>query len=224
MLAAAFCYVAAAMRATLLTASVGLALIGAACGGSGDAGPTVLPTSAFPTETPSTTPTGPSGTTGVTGVTGVTGMTGAIGPTGVSGAIPPIPPGGDGTLTSGRVSIRLSGDVALEATLSNLVSGVASPPPGGFALVWTAGDTAATVVGIGGGSFTGARPTAPTLTLSIAAQSDTGVHAFVSSDGECSITIDVAETTRLEGSFECTRLRSSTGEVIDASGSFEATG
>jgi hypothetical protein len=221
MLAAAFCYVAAAMRATLLTASVGLTLIGA-CGGNGDGGTPALPTSAFPTETPSTTP--PTAPSGITGATGVTGTSGVTGPSGMTGAPPTLPPGGDGALISGSVSIRLSGDVALETTLSTLASGVASAPPGGFALVWTAGGTAATVVGIGGGSFTGTRPTAPTLTLSIAAQSDAGVHAFISSDGECSITIDVAETTRIEGSFECTALPSSTGEVIDASGSFEATG
>jgi hypothetical protein len=142
----------------------------------------------------------------------------------MTGAPPSLPPGGDGTLTSGSVSFRLSGDVAVETTLSNLVSGFASAPPGGFALVWTSGGADASVVGIGGGSFTGTRPTAPTLTLSIAAQSDAGVLAFISSAGECSITLDVAEPSRFEGSFRCTALRSATGEVIDASGSFEATG
>jgi len=201
-----------------VTASVGLALLGTACGGgAGDEPPIASPTSAFPTETttPASGPTGPS----------VTGPSGS-GPlaTGPSGALPSVPPAGDETLTSAHVEFQMTGDVETRATLSNLVTGFSSAPPGGFALVVTAGGADATAVGIGGGTFTGTEPTAPALTLSIAVQSETGFEAFISNDGECSITLDVAEASRLEGSFRCSDLQSGSGESVDVSGTFDAAG
>jgi len=206
-----------------VTASVGLALLGTACGGdAGGEPPFVSPTSGFPSETaaPPSGPTGASGT-GPT-FTGPT-FTGPSGP-GPSGALPSIPSLGDETLSSGRVELHMTGDVRAQATLSNLVTGFSSAPPGGFALVVTAGGADATAVGIGGGTFIGTEPTAPTLTLSIAVQSDAGFLAFISNDGECSITLDVADASHLDGSFRCADLRSASGEVVDVSGSFDAEG
>lgn len=206
------------MRATLVAASVGLALLGAACGGdAGGEPPIVSPTSAFPSEatTPPSGPTGPS----ATGPSG----TGPLA-TGPSGVLPSIPPVGDATFTSGHVGFQMTGDVQTDATLSNLVTGFSSAPPGGFALVVTAGGADATAIGLGGGTFIGTEPTAPTLTLSIAVQSEAGFLAFISNDGECSVTLDAADASRLEGSFRCSDLRSGSGESVDVSGSFDAAG
>lgn len=171
-----------------------------------------MPPSAFPptgaTGTP--TPTGPA-----TGGTG-TGPTG----TGPTGGIPT----SGGSLRSGELTLQLSGDLEVETTIANLISGVFAPPPGGMAVVWTAGGADATTVGIGGTSFLGSRPTEPTLSITIAAQTPEGIASFLSIDGECTVTIDVADQGELAGSFVCEDLEDPTGVVVDASGSFRATG
>jgi len=179
--------------------------------------PPPFPSSAFPS--PTGTVTGATG--GVSGVTGATGATGtASGPTGAL----PSPGSGSGTLTEGRVSLQIAGDVALRATLTNLISGVVSPPPGGFALVWTAGGTDPTTVGIGGATTIGTQPTSSTLVLTIAAQSAAGLHSWTSTAGECDVTTRAATTARFAGSFTCRDLVSTDGRTVDLSGTFQATG
>jgi hypothetical protein len=167
--------------------------------------------------------------TGATGAaSGGTGATGATstGATGATGGLPTTSPAaGTGNLTEGEVTFTLSGDVRLTRTLDTLISAVYTQPPGGLAIVWAAGGLDATVVGIGGASFTGTRATAPTLTITITAQlPGGGLVSLLSIDGECSVTLDVAGANALSGSFACDDLVSSAGETVDATGTFEATG
>src|SRR3990170_4229453 len=99
----------------------------------------------------------------------------------------------------------------------------AAAPPGGFAVVWSGADTDATTVGIGGGSFLGTQATASTLVLTITAQTADGLSTWVSSAGECEVTLEDAGPDRFAGSFACGGLNSSAGEGVEVSGSFEAT-
>jgi len=208
MLAVTLCYGRRVVKGTsrrLLALAI-LATIVASCDG-GDPAPPASPTSAFPSVTPSA-----GGPTGVT----------ASGPT---GSLPsPAPDDVAGTLTEGTLDLRIAGDVELETSLPRLISGVASAPAGGFAVVWSGAGMDATTVGIGGGSFRGTQTTAPTLVLTITAQTPEGLSTWVSSAGECVVTLEDAGPDRFAGSFTCGGLASSVGEVVEASGSFEATG
>lgn len=190
---------------TARTVFASLALVALAVSCGEDDGPSsVSPSSAFPPESTVSVPEPTSGG----------------GPTG--GVTTPEP--GSGTLSSGEVSLQLSGDLELETTIANLVSGVVAPPPGGMAVVWTAGGTDATTVGIGGTSFTGTRPTAPELSLTIAVQTSRGISSFLSNDGGCTVTIAVVAADELAGGFTCDGLQDPTGVVVDVSASFRATG
>lgn len=206
MLAVGLCYGRRVVDRTprrLLALAIVTAL-GPACSGS-DPGAPSSPTSAFrPTTSPSANgqPTGPTATGGLPVDTGVAAT---------------------GTLTQGALRLGITGAVELTAELTRLLSGVSSPPPGGFAVVWTA-DADATTVGIGGGSFVGTRPTSPTLVLSVTAQTSDGLSTWVSTAGECRVTIETASRSRLAGSFACEHVTSDAGEVGDVSAEFEAMG
>jgi hypothetical protein len=192
-------------------ACLALVALAASCGGGEGPAP-ASPSSAFPS--------GPTALTEATGGTGATGVTDGTGTTGATGG----PDGPSGSLSGGEVSLQVSGDVELETTISTLVSGVVTPPPGTMAVVWTAGGTDATTVGIGGTSFTGTRPTSLTLTLTISVQTSEGIGTFLSMDGECSVTIDIADADELAGSFACDDLEDPTGSAVDVSASFRAAG
>lgn len=151
----------------------------------------------------------------------------ATGPTatGPTGSLPTTSPGSaTGNLTSGEVTFQLSGDVEVEKTLRSLTNAAYAPPPGGLAIVWTAGGTDASTIGLGGGTFTGTQPTSPRLSVSVTAQTSDGIARFLSVDGECEVTIDVAVQDEISGSFSCTGLVGSAGEVVTVSASFRATG
>lgn len=198
------------VRITLVV--LALTALAAACSTEEDA-PPALPSSQFPVET--------SGTTAGTGPSAPTGSTAS----GATGTLPTTAPGAaTGNLTDGEVTFRVQGDVAAEATLRQLVSAIYSPPPGGLAIVWTAGGTDASTIGIGGASFTGTQPTSTILSLSITIQTPEGISSFLSLSGECAVAIPVASARELTGSFECRDLGSATGEVVDVSASFSATG
>lgn len=186
--------------ARIVVGWLGLVALAVSCGGS--EGPAAAsPSSAFPTGAGGTGPSGPT-------------------------AMPTAPPpgAGAGALSHGELTLQLSGNIELETTITELISGVYAPPPGGMALVWTAGGTDATTVGIGGTSFTGIRRTAVELSLTIAAQTSDGIASFLSNAGECTVTIDVATRSQLAGRFACQDLEDPTGVVVDAVGSFRATG
>ena len=186
-------------RCTLIALVASCTLL-AACSDDGPS-PGVSPSSAFP----------------------ATGATRESGGSGATGILPTTSPArGTGTLSKGEVTFRISGDVRADRVLSTLISAIYTPPPGGVVLVWTAGGTDASTLGIGGSSFVGSHPTAPSLTLTLTVQTEETISTFVSSAGECTITIDVADAERIGGSFACTELSGGNGETVDATGSFSA--
>ena len=168
--------------------------------------PVVEPTSAFR----------PTGATAATGLSGATGTTGNL-PTATAGAA-------TGKVSSGQAAFTLTGDIRTSKTLGDLVSTVYAPPPGGMALVWTAGGNDATTVGLGGISFTGTQPTSPSLSLTITVQDEGAITAFISSAGECTVTIGLADASQISGAFNCTDLSAGPGATVDATGSFNAQG
>ena len=168
--------------------------------------PVVEPTSAFQ----------PTGSTGATGPGGTTGTTGNL-PTTTAGAA-------TGKVSNGQAAFTLTGDIRTSKTLGNLVSTVYAPPPGGMALVWTSGGNDATTVGLGGISFTGTQSTSPSLSLTITVQDKGAITAFISSAGECTVTIGLASGSQISGAFNCTDLSAGPGATVDATGSFNAQG
>jgi hypothetical protein len=177
-----------------------------------------------PPQTPaSPTPfftTGPSGpplptgdTTGSTAMTGPTGSFPTSSPASVAGAI-----------TRGEVMLRMTGDVRVTTTLRELVSTVYTPPPGGIALVWTAGGTDPSTLGIGGSSFVGTQVTGTALQLTLTVATGSGFETFVSFEGECDVTIGEASARRIDGSIRCASLTSSNGVVVDVAATFSASG
>jgi hypothetical protein len=175
--------------------------------------PVVEPTSAFePTGL-----TGPTAATGSTGTTAETGGTIEDLPTTTAGAA-------TGNISSGQAAFTVTGVIRTSKTLTNLVSTVYAPPPGGMALVWTAGGTDATTVGLGGVSFTGTQRTSPTLSLSITVQSKNAITTFISAAGECTITTGLAAADQISGAFTCTDLSGGSNAVVDVTGSFNAQG
>ena len=129
-----------------------------------------------------------------------------------------------GKVSSGQAAFTLTGDIRTSKTLANLVSTVYAPPPGGMALVWTAGGNDATTVGLGGISFTGTEPTSPSLSLTITVQDKGAITAFISSAGECTVTIGLASGNQISGAFNCSGLSAGSNVVVDATGSFNAQG
>ncbi len=191
-------------RCTLLALVASCTLL-AACSDDGPS-PSVSPSSAFP-------------------ATGVTGSTSETGGSGATGILPTTSPArGTGTLSEGEVTFSVTGDVQADKVLSTLISAVYTPPPGGVVLVWTAGGTDASTVGIGGSSFIGSQATAPSLSLTLTVQTEGAISTFTSSAGECMITIAVAEADRIDGSFVCADLSGGDGETVNATGSFSAQG
>ena len=166
----------------------------------------VEPTSAFQ----------PTGATEATGPSGATATTGNL-PTATAGAA-------TCKVSSGQAAFTLTGDIRTSKTLGDLVSTVYAPPPGGMALVWTAGGNDATTVGLGGISFTGTQPTSPSLSLTITVQDEGAITAFISSAGECTVTIGLASGDQISGAFNCTGLSAGSNVVVDATGSFNAQG
>lgn len=202
----------------LVYALLALAAVALTACSEDEAPPPVIPSSAFPDDTgalPATT--GATGSTGTTTPTGPTQATGAL-PTGATG-VPTT-----GNLTSGQAAVSVSGDVNASKTMSKLFAGVYAPPPGGMAVVWTAGGADSTTLALGGLSFTGTQPTAATLSLTLNVQTGGRIFTFTSVAGECSVTIGVASASELSGAFTCSDLTGSGGEVVDTSGSFAAQG
>jgi hypothetical protein len=161
--------------------------------------------------------TGPIAANGSTGTTGETGGTIEDLPTTTAGAA-------TGNISSGQAAFAVAGGIRTSKTLTNLVSTVYALPPGGMALVWTAGGTDATTVGLGGVSFTGTQPTSPTLSLSITLQSRNAITTFISAAGECTITIGLATADQISGAFTCMDLSGGPNVVVDVTGSFNAQG
>lgn len=185
----------------------------AACS-SDEPPPVIQPTSAFR----------PTGSTGQTAPTGPT-STGSSGPTGATATLPFGTGGGvrPGKLESGQAAFTVTGDLKTSAALPNLVSGVYAPPPGVLAIVWAAGGADPSNLGLGGLSFTRAKPTSPSLTLTVTVQAKGNIATFISSAGECTVTIGQASADELSGAFDCSNLSDGSNKV-NLTGSFNAQG
>ncbi len=189
-------------RRSIVAALAVFAILGAACGG-GEPSTPVLPSSGFPSSTGTS-----SGSTGPT----------LSGPSGSTGLAP------SGGLTEGTLDLSITGDVELRTSLPRLISGVLTPAPGALAVVWSGAGSDATTVGIGGASFVGTQASSPTLVVTMTVQTATGFFTWVSTAGECEVALETAETGHVAGTFACRDLTAATGEVVDASASFGATG
>src|SRR5262245_20175964 len=177
--------------------------------------PTLQPTSAFQ-------PTGSTGATGPTATGGPTGET-ATGPTGID-QLPTTTKGIEtGSLKTGQAAFNVTGDLHGSATLPTLVTAAYAPPPGVLAIVWAAGGADASNLGLGGLSFSGSKPTSPTLTLTVTVQIKGNIATFVSSNGECQVTIGGATAKQVSGAFNCRNL-SDGSNTVDITGSFNAQG
>ena len=192
---------------------VSLAATLAACSND-EPPPIVQPTSSFE----------PTGSTGASAPTGPT-STGSSGATGATAGLPTgsLSGGRPGKLKSGQAAFTVTGDIKASAALPNLVTGGYAPPPGVLAIVWAAGGANASNVGLGGLSFTGTRPTSPTLTLTVTVQDEGTIATFISSAGECSVTIGVASAKQVSGAFNCSNL-SDGSNTVGLTGSFNARG
>ena len=100
-----------------------------------------------------------------------------------------------------------------------------SPPPGSTALTWTDGLQSLTITGT---SFTGPLPTSDSLSLGLSVRNGAETVAFVSTAGECTITVAAANESSFAGSFSCTKLTGTlaSGDAVsvNATGTFAATG
>ena len=170
----------------------------------------VEPTSAFQ-------PTGSTGATAATGPSGATGRPGNL-PTTTAGAA-------TGKVSSGQAAFTLTGDIRTSKTLANLVSTVYAPPPGGMALV-SDGRRQRRDHGRARRDqlHRDASRTSPSLSLTITVQDKGAITAFISSAGECTVTIGLASGSQISGAFNCTDLSAGSNATVDATGSFNAKG
>jgi hypothetical protein len=190
------------MRTRNLIGVVALLLCGAACGSTSEVTqPGGFPTGPIPVASGSTFP---------------------------SGTLPTTSPGAaTGNLTNGTASATLSGGlIGLRSFTALAPPALYSPPPGAMAVVW---QTAAAdeTLSITGTAFTGEEPTSATLTLTLNVRNGTGAAVLTSSAGECTVTIDQAVQSALQGSFTCRQLAGTTptGDLsVDATGTFSASG
>ncbi len=111
----------------------------------------------------------------------------------------------------------MSGDLDAQVRLALRPESVYSAPPGGMSLSYD--DEAGNFLGIGGETPTGTRPTSLQLSLTITVD---GEAVFESKGGECTIDVDRADATGVDGSFECNDLANETAS-IDAVGAFTAS-
>ncbi len=147
------------------------------------------------------------------------------------GDVPSTPAGGNdapGTggeiVTGSRAKVVVRGAVDASIVLDRLQQAILMEPPGGIGVGWTDADLD-NVLTIAGVSFTGARDTDPTtiLTLSLTPKPSAGTATFVSTAGECTITIDALSDAAARGTFTCRDLsEQGGGRTIDVAGSFSA--
>lgn len=188
------------IRLHLVLVLLGLALASASCGdgeGAAELGAS---------ETPS--PSGPSDAASI-----------APSPSVEPSPTPSPPPAVD--LDRGSATLALSGSFDLDAAPSLASQTSYAPPPGELRLAWRGGKI---LLGLGGTSFTGTRPTSGDLVLQIIVLVGGGDVVFTSDAGECRVEVSRADADRVEGSFSCDRLIDESGDrAVRATGTFEAS-
>jgi hypothetical protein len=147
----------------------------------------------------------------------------AVSPSATVSPSPTGSPGPASPLTSGAASVALSGDLTTSVSLAPLAEpAVWAPPPAPMDLTW---GTGAEQMRLAGTSFVSRAQTGPERTLSFTVRGSDGAVEFVSSGGECSITITPALPDNMGGLFTCTALTDAEGTVtVDARGVFSASG
>lgn len=180
-----------------------------ACGGGSQALESLGPP-------PEASPTGNASPTAATGTTGTT-INGSGGP------VPTTSPGITGSVTAGNATIAVSGALQTTQPVLPLSSpAIYAPPPGAFALSWSA---AGAGFALGGTSFVGTHPTSADLRLTFFVHSASGTASFSSTDGGCQVTVAQAEAKAFAGTFSCVGIADVNGTlVVDTQGSFAATG
>jgi hypothetical protein len=144
-------------------------------------------------------------------------------PTEAGGSSPTASAGITGSVSKGRATIRMTGEVEVSAGVPLASPAVYAPPPSGFALSWS--DGGRNILTLGGTAFTGTLRTSPTLRLSVTVKTGAVKLRFVSTDGRCEITVTEAGPSAFSGTYACADVRATDGSVtVDATGSFIASG
>jgi hypothetical protein len=125
-------------------------------------------------------------------------------------------------LTTGRARVLLDGDLHGLHAFGELTVPVLYSPPGGVTLTWRS--EAFESFTISGPTVLGPQPTSDATTLQFSIVSGPELLAFTSQRGECTITVDREDTAAFAGSFDCAGVQGSGPIVVDASGTFEASG
>lgn len=137
------------------------------------------------------------------------------------GAPPSGPPLSTVTLATGTASVMTSGDLEADASADMLVSpAIYQTLPGDVAVDWGG------LLIISGPLHLGAQTSIGGLAVSleVPAFGDGPGARFVSSVGECIVTVDAADERSFSGSFTCGGLTESGGDLtVDASGTFAAS-
>jgi hypothetical protein len=144
--------------------------------------------------------------------------------TATSSTEPSASPGIVGNMRTGGASVTTAGGVNATLTLTKLAAPAFwTPPPGDISLRWTGADQAS--LSLVGSAFTSRQPTSATVTLSFSIPGESAPFLFVSSAGECFVTISAAMPDQMSGIFDCGTLASSDGKVtVTARGTFTASG
>jgi hypothetical protein len=192
-------------RNLVVIACVMLALAAGACNKDEQVTHFGPPPGLLPTSTPSFNPSSTSTATSSTGASATPGIV--------------------GNMRTGGASVITAGGVNATLTLTKLdAPALWTPPPGDISLRWTgAGQASLSLVGP---AFTSRQPTSATVTLSFSIPgSESAAFLFISSAGECFVTISAAMPDQMSGIFDCGTLASSDGKVtVTARGTFTASG
>lgn len=128
-------------------------------------------------------------------------------------------PEASGRLRSGEASVEVTGDLRSSFTVPLIGDSVYSPPPGGMALSYS--DDRGNFFGIGGITFTGSEETSLELSVTITVGRESP-QLFVSTAGECTVSISRADATGVQGQAECDDLANERRAIV-ASAVFSAS-
>lgn len=126
------------------------------------------------------------------------------------------------SFTSGRASLLLDGDLNGLHVFDQLTVPALYSPTGDVTLTWRT-ETFESFT-ISGPLVLGPQPTSEGMTLQFSLSRGPELLAFTSQGGECTVTVEREEAASFTGSFDCVGIHGSGPLVVDASGTFEASG
>ena len=144
-----------------------------------------------------------------------------------SPTVSPSPTGSPGPasgLVTGLATVSVSGDLTLDVRFTRIATpAVWAPPPAPMDITWQG--TSVRQLRLAGTSFLSRAGTSADRALSFTVVGPSGPVEFVSTAGECSVTITPALPDNMGGIFTCTLLTDVEGvTTVDARGTFSATG